>query len=345
MQPRVTVLIPVKNGMPYLRQTLASLAGQTWRDFEVMLWDNGSTDGTVDQARRWIPRLLPGRVVADRPLPLGLCRATMVEQARTELIAWADADDLFTPDRLERQVTRIISDPSIGVVGSRLRYITRDGRPMAGEYSVPLDDAEVRWSMRFRVSLVQGTALFRRSAVLQAGGYRDLKPAQDYDLWVRLASSAAMVNLPEALLLYRQHEASVTAQSRPIARRMVQRIVRDHAEQMFPGLSVEQALRLRRLLQRGCPEDAHWSDLLALWRTAGRAARAIGQPPGYFRRTDEFTSQWRRLLRMWARGWPGAQPVWRAVKRLRRMAGRPQQVPAPLPWPKQTSHALGRRSA
>jgi glycosyltransferase involved in cell wall biosynthesis len=72
--------------MPYLTEALASLEAQTFRDFEVCLWDNGSTDGSLEEARRWIPGRLKGRVVADRPLPLHECLAKRVEEARTEFV-------------------------------------------------------------------------------------------------------------------------------------------------------------------------------------------------------------------------------------------------------------------
>jgi glycosyltransferase involved in cell wall biosynthesis len=78
MSCRLTVILPVLNAMPYLTEALASLEAQTFRDFEVCLWDNGSTDGSLEEARRWIPGRLKGRVVADRPLPLHECFARML---------------------------------------------------------------------------------------------------------------------------------------------------------------------------------------------------------------------------------------------------------------------------
>src|SRR5438552_5677499 len=101
---RVTWLMPVKNGMPYLSETLASIEAQTYRDWEILVWDNGSTDGTLDELRRWIPSRLPGRIIDNRPLSLGNSLAALVEAAGTELCARIDADDVNYPERLERQV-------------------------------------------------------------------------------------------------------------------------------------------------------------------------------------------------------------------------------------------------
>jgi glycosyltransferase involved in cell wall biosynthesis len=62
-RPLVTWLMPTLNGMPYVRETLASITGQTYRNHLILAWDNGSTDGTLEELRRWIPAHLPGRIV------------------------------------------------------------------------------------------------------------------------------------------------------------------------------------------------------------------------------------------------------------------------------------------
>ena len=75
----------VKNGMPYLPETLASIEAQTYRDWEIVVWDNGSTDGTLDELRRWIPSRLAGRVIYGNPLSLGTSLAKLVETARSNM--------------------------------------------------------------------------------------------------------------------------------------------------------------------------------------------------------------------------------------------------------------------
>ena len=120
-------MIPVLNGMPYLTQTLASIDRQTFRDFQVILWDNGSTDGTVEEARRWIPERLAGKVVADRPLPLGAARAAMVSEVETDWCALVDSDDVNKPDRLEKQMRFLREHPEIDVLGSQINQLNSAG--------------------------------------------------------------------------------------------------------------------------------------------------------------------------------------------------------------------------
>jgi glycosyltransferase EpsE len=104
MSSSLTVILPVLNAIPYLHEALASLKAQTFKDFEVCLWDNGSTDGSVEEARRWIPERLPGRVVIGNPLHLQECLARMVEEAKTEFVARMDGDDICMPDRFQQQI-------------------------------------------------------------------------------------------------------------------------------------------------------------------------------------------------------------------------------------------------
>jgi glycosyltransferase involved in cell wall biosynthesis len=106
--PRVTWTLPVLNGMPFLGEMLESIAAQTYRNRELIAWDNGSTDESVALLRAWIPARIPGRVITGKPLLLGLARARLTKLATTALCASIDADDVHLPtlvnlpDRLVR---------------------------------------------------------------------------------------------------------------------------------------------------------------------------------------------------------------------------------------------------
>src|SRR2546423_15058679 len=102
--------------MPYLPLTLASIEAQTFTDWEILAWDNSSTDGSLEELQRWIPSRLPGRIVSGDPLPLGACLARMVSESPSEYLARIDADDLNFPDRLAKQL-EVIGPPPAGVVG------------------------------------------------------------------------------------------------------------------------------------------------------------------------------------------------------------------------------------
>jgi glycosyltransferase involved in cell wall biosynthesis len=249
MTPRVTWLLPVRDAMPHLPATLASLADQTFRDSEVLAWDNGSRDGSAQMLARWIGTRLPGRVVLDRPCErLGGCLRAMVAEARSPLLARIDGDDLAEPQRLARQVEALERHPDWLGVGSWVQPIDADGRELEAESWQPCDPAAFRWDVFFQNPLPHPTACLRREAVLRAGSYADMGTGQDWDLWLRLALRGPLANLPERLLRYRLHERSVSAARRDDWPEVGRRLAERYAPELFDGVAAEEALALWRWL-------------------------------------------------------------------------------------------------
>jgi acetyltransferase-like isoleucine patch superfamily enzyme len=207
---QITVILPVLNGMPYLTEALASLEGQTFKDFEILLWDNGSSDGSVQEAKRWIPSRLPGRVVTGRPLPLHECLAAMVNDSNSPYLARFDSDDICHPQRFALQIAALNSDPKLAVVGAQLRYIDEKGLLLTSRTDYPLYFHDILAQMLFQSALPHPAVMMRREKILAAGNYCLPKPVEDLDLWYRVAREGKLINLPEVLVDYRIHSASVT---------------------------------------------------------------------------------------------------------------------------------------
>lgn len=210
MSERVTWLIPVKNGMPYLPETLASLENQTYKNWEVIVWDNGSTDDTIEELRKWIPDRLPGQVVVNRPLSIGASLAQMVEMCDTEFCARLDADDINLPERLEKQLEFLSQHPDVAVVGGQIYPIDEKGIPKEYLLPMPLDHEDILHCMLSRNPISHPAVLFRRSLILQVGNYKDLPNIEDYDLWLRVAQRYKLANLPIPIIKYRVHENGTT---------------------------------------------------------------------------------------------------------------------------------------
>ena len=204
--------------MPFLSEALASLEAQTYRDFEVLLWDNGSTDGTVEEARRWIPARLPGRVVTGNPLPLHECLARMVEEAKSGFVARMDADDISLPERFEKQMQTMQKEPGLVGVGGQLKLIDAKGALLPVPVDYPTGYHQVLSRMLFSSPLPHPAMLMRRASILACGNYRQPKPIEDFDLWFRLARQGALRNLPDPVYLYRMVDTSVTNQSKKAGR-------------------------------------------------------------------------------------------------------------------------------
>ncbi|HSU31904.1 MAG TPA: glycosyltransferase [Bryobacteraceae bacterium] len=209
-QPSVTWLLSVKNSMPFLRETLESIHCQTYKNHKLLVWDDCSTDGTLEELERWIPNRIPGKIFSGRSLRLGPSLAFLVEQADTELCARIDGDDVNLPHRLERQVAFMQANPAVGVLGSLTAHIDENGTH-APAWGYPILDADIRWRSRWQPSLCHPTVMFRRSAVLAAGNYRDFQ-VEDFDLWMRMSLLTEFHNLPEPLVQYRRYSASLTGE-------------------------------------------------------------------------------------------------------------------------------------
>ena len=244
--PKVTWLLPIKNGMPFLPATLESLASQTYRNFEILVWDNGSTDQTIEELNRWIPSRLPGRVIVGQPKSLGASRAALVETAETELCALVDANDLCHPTRLEEQVRFFADHPEVALVGSQMRALNADGRLRGDTIRYPFEHDDILHELLVTNPIGQPSVLFRRSAVLASGNYDPNAVLDDYDLWLRFARLHKLANLPTSLVDYRIHHNSYT---RSIEKRgetdaLMVACFKKHAPSLF-GVSSDEAEQLR----------------------------------------------------------------------------------------------------
>jgi glycosyltransferase involved in cell wall biosynthesis len=200
--------------MPYLQEALASLEAQTLRDFEVCLCDNGSTDGSVEEAQRWIPGRLKGRVVMGNPLPLHESLALMVEEARTEFVARMDGDDVCFQDRFYKQIAAMLGDADLAALGGQMELIDSGGQKIGEMANYPIDFCGVLCRLFIQSPLSHPAVMMRRSKVLEAGNYQVPKPMEDFDLWFRLASFGKIENLPNKILKYRITDTSITNQSK-----------------------------------------------------------------------------------------------------------------------------------
>lgn len=276
--PLLSVLLPVRNAAPWLEAALASLARQTFRDFEVIAVNDGSSDGSgelLEGAARRDARL---RVVHTPPRGLPAALNTALERARGRLIARQDADDLSHRRRFAIQTARLSARPGVAVVGSRVRLFpaaaVRTGmrRWVRWHNGLMTHEAMAREAL-IDSPLAHGTAIVRRAALEAVGGWQDRGWAEDADLWLRLFEAGArFMKTPEVLYGWRQHRGSAT-----------------HVD---PRYRPEAWLELRLdALRRGPLRGAHRVTLVGVgaslerWRTALAGAgfevdaRAGGRPP------------------------------------------------------------------
>jgi glycosyltransferase involved in cell wall biosynthesis len=204
MTPRISVLLPVRDGAAFLREALASVLAQTLRDFELVVVD----DGSVDATRAILGAVGDERLRVVRQERLGLVAALnrAVAEARAPLLARMDADDVSLPERLERQVGYLDARPRAALVVVGVE--TLGGEPTI---VLPDDDAALRRRLLLRNPFAHGAVALRAEAVQRAGGYRaDYGANEDYDLWRRIAREWELGAIPDVLYRYREHPGAVT---------------------------------------------------------------------------------------------------------------------------------------
>jgi glycosyltransferase involved in cell wall biosynthesis len=217
--PLVSVLLPVRNGAATLGGALDSLLAQTLADFEVIVVDDGSGDGSDDLAKRYA-RADP-RVRVVRRAPHGLVAALERGRslARAPLIARMDADDVALPHRLAVQVAALEAEPALAACGGRVelfpRSAVRDGMRRYEAWVNALVTAELAARDVFvECPLPHPTLVARAEAIDGAGGYRDRGWPEDYDLVLRLwARGLAFRNVTEVVLRWQEHPARLSRRS------------------------------------------------------------------------------------------------------------------------------------
>jgi glycosyltransferase involved in cell wall biosynthesis len=207
---KVTVLMAVYNGQHYLRDAIDSLLAQTFRDFELLIINDGSTDSTQAIIQSYDdPRI---RLVNNEQ-NLGLARSLNrgLGLAQGELIARQDADDISEPERLARQVAFLDASPEVVLAGTWYREIDAQGVP-TGQGRLPCDHTQIRWHLLFYCPFVHSAVMLRKSVVLEQIGFYNEKMSysMDYELWLRIAQRLPVANLNEYLVRVRVNPHSMT---------------------------------------------------------------------------------------------------------------------------------------
>jgi len=208
--PEVSVLMSVYNGEKYLAQAIESLLDQTFRNFEFVIIDDGSTDRTpqiLSEYEQSDQRIVLVRNEVNLKIPRSLNRG--LQECSAPIIAKADADDIYMPERLEKQYNYFALHPDVGLISSSYVQITEDEKEI-DTIILPCDDEIIRFISPFRNCFCHPTAMFRRELVINVGGYNtSYLSGSDYELWSRILPLTRVANIYEPLVRYRVRPDSV----------------------------------------------------------------------------------------------------------------------------------------
>ncbi len=207
--PRVTVLMPVYNAEKYVGEAIDSILNQTFKYFEFLIINDGSTDSSLEIIKSYNdPRIK----LVSNDINLGLSNTLNkgIELSQGEYIARMDADDISLPERLEKQIEFMDSHQHIGICGSWIQNFDRSGDKDIWKYSQIHE--ELLCSLFYNSCFAHPSVCIRKQVLIETGlRYKqEFTPAEDYELWTRLIEVTKGTNLPLVLLKYRSSENQMT---------------------------------------------------------------------------------------------------------------------------------------
>lgn len=207
LNPIVSVLLPVYNAEFFLNDSINSILNQTFKNFELIIINDGSSD----RSEEIILSISDKRIKYIRnEKNLGLIETLNkgISLSSAKYLARMDNDDISMPERLEKQVCFLESNPEVGVLGTAFYNINKFGE-IESSTTFPLSHPLLCWSLCFFSPIAHPTVMMRREVILDANGYNlEMLHCEDYDLWYRLSNKTRLANLPELLFKLRKHETN-----------------------------------------------------------------------------------------------------------------------------------------
>lgn len=208
--PSVSVLFPVYNGAPYLRDAIGCILNQTYDDFEIIIVDDGSNDNSSSIVQKFDdPRI---RFFAQENIGLAATLNRAIKLSRGKYLARQDQDDLSLPERFEKQVAFLDAHPNYGMLGTWSEIWEGTNRTERA-HRHPADSLILKFDLLFDNPFVHSSVMLRKTVFDKVGLYSTDKcrqPPEDYELWSRIARHFDVANIPEVLHTYREVPKSMS---------------------------------------------------------------------------------------------------------------------------------------
>lgn len=229
---RVSILMATYNRVKYLPQAIDSVIVQSYSDWELLVVDDGSNDGTDKIVQRYAER--DGRIrYFKNEINLGIekSRNLGLSKCGGEFVAVLDSDDIWEDHtKLQKQVEFLEKNPEYILCGCQARVIDEGGREIDHIFHA-LDDADIRKAMLSCNQFVHSSVVYRRNAAMSAGGYGGSQIGEDYDLFLRVGLKGKFANLPEAMVCYRRHSSGATWKNKLLSAREHLKIIKKFKDQ------------------------------------------------------------------------------------------------------------------
>lgn len=269
--PAVSIIMNCLNGAKDLPEALASVRAQTWRDYEIIFFDNASTDASGDIAKAFGPEL---RYFGEaETVPLGEARNLAISHASGEFIAFLDCDDLWRPTKLQKQMALFLNNPRVGLVCTDTEIL--DGKRVLSRVFAQAEPSRgsVFRELLIRQWISMSSAVIRRAALDGLAGGKcswfdeKLNVCEEADVFYRIAHDWELDYIDEPLTIWRVHGANTTF--RKFGQFAAETLyILDKHRSLYPDYDIEHADIVRLLEERAAFQKA-----VSLWRD-GKGAQA-----------------------------------------------------------------------
>lgn len=238
VKPCVSVVMPVYNAEKYLAEAIRSILSQTYRNFEFLIIDDGSTDRSAAIAADFAWQDQRIRLIR-QPDNLGLVAVLNwgLDLAQGKYIARMDADDISLPERLEKQIAYMHAHPEIGILGCKIQYIDETNKLS----TVPVSfhsDLFIQWNVLFTNPFSHPAVVMRKAIIDQHQLRYDPQAVhvEDYEFWGRFLLVSEGENLPDVLLQYRIHPGSIGSTHSKVQTRLAAKISGEIIKKHLPEI-------------------------------------------------------------------------------------------------------------
>lgn len=208
--PTISVVIPVYNGEKTIKETIESVLSQTWQDFEILVINDGSTDSTLE-----VVKSIPDsriKIFSYNNAGPSASRNRGISYAAGEFIAFLDADDLWTPDKLEAQLKALQNNPQAAVAYSWTNHIDKSGNFLRTGSQIAVNGNAYEKLLLVNFFEHGSNPLICKQALLEVGGFDEsLRQGEDWEMWLRLAARYDLVAVPLRQILYRVYNKSASS--------------------------------------------------------------------------------------------------------------------------------------
>jgi glycosyltransferase involved in cell wall biosynthesis len=219
--PAVSVIMSAYNEESYLAKAIDSILNQTFEDFEFIIINDGSTDGSGSIIQKYERQDSRIRGLYQKNQGLIAALNSSIQVARGKYLARMDADDISLPTRLEKQFVYLEANPGVGVLGTWAKVVDYNGA-LKSIWRTPISSELIKWTLLFRTSLIHASVMMRPEVIESAGFYRpEALHVEDYDLWVRLGNATRFANIPEVLYVIYSRPTSICSMHKTLQNQRV----------------------------------------------------------------------------------------------------------------------------